>query len=47
MAQWIKDPASIHKDAGSIPGLAQWVQDPALPTSCGVGCRCGSEPVLL
>ena len=26
-AQQIKNPASIHKDVGLIPGLAQWVKD--------------------
>ena len=30
VAQWVKNPASIHEDEGSIPGLIQWIKDPTL-----------------
>ena len=31
MVQQVKNPASIHEDEASIPGLVQWVKDPMLP----------------
>ena len=27
MTQQVKNPTSIHEDAGLIPGRAQWVED--------------------
>ena len=30
MAQWVKNPISIHEDVSSILGLTKWVKDPAL-----------------
>ena len=43
MAQQVKNPTSIHKDVGLIPGLAQWVKGSSVATSYGVGHRYGSD----
>ena len=47
MAQLVKNPTSIHEDSGSITGLAQCIKGSSVVTSCGVGHRCGLDPVLL
>ena len=47
VAHWLKNPTSVHEDAGLITALAQWLNDPVLPQSCGVDNRCGSDLELL
>ena len=36
MAQQVKNPTSIHEDAGTIPGLAQWLR---MQHGCKLWCR--------
>ena len=47
MAQWVKNPTSIHEDAGLIPHLTQWVQESGIAASCGVGHRPNSSDLAL
>ena len=44
MAQWVKNPASVHEDVGSIPGLTLGLGS-SVATSCGIGwqVRLGSH----
>jgi len=43
----LKNPTRDHEVASSIPGLAQWVKRSGVAVSCDIGCRRGSDPVLL
>ena len=47
MEQWLTNPTRNHEVAGSVPALAQWVKRSGIAVSCGVGCRCSSDPTLL
>ena len=47
MAQQVKNPTSIHEDAGSIPGLAQCIKGSRLAVSFSIGHRRGSNLALL
>ena len=42
----LKAQHSFYEDAGLIPGLPQQVKDLGIAASCGVGHRCGLDPVL-
>ena len=33
VAQWVKNPTSIHEDVGSIPVLTQWVKGSGIAVS--------------
>ena len=46
MAQWVKDPTSVHEEGGSIPGPSQ-LKGSGIAASYGMGHRCGLDLALL
>ena len=46
MTQGVKNPTSIHEDAGSIPGLTLWVKGCGIALCYDVRCSCGSDLAL-
>ena len=54
MAQWVKNPARIHEDAGLIPGLARRVKELGLLQAAAwvtdaaqIQCCCGTNYILI
>ena len=43
MAQWVKNPTSIHEDVGLILGLTQWIKGSGVAARCGKGHRHSSD----
>ena len=43
----VTNPTRIHEEEGSIPGLGSVGEGSGVATSCGVGRRRGSDPVLV
>ena len=46
-AQQVKNPPSIHEDAGLIPGFAHCIEGSGIALRCGIGRRCRSDLALL
>ena len=46
VAQWVKNPTSVHKDAGSIPGLDPWVKDRSVAVTVVEAGSCSSDSTL-